>query len=298
MLKIITNLALFILSSSIFAQSGFYFLRTEKSPTTISAAQTSYLYVASPENAEFNPASGFGTDMFSVKISYRSLFEKADITQITACYTENKQYFGLEISSLNIGGLEGYEKPSDDPLYEFNSKNLVLSLSYAYKIQPGLKAGITGKYLFEKIEFEDAYGFAVSAGIFSEDNFLENLNLSFAVNNFGKMGRLDAEISKLPSDILFGAGYRYKFNPDFKLNIGNSTRYLLNDEEIENFSGFELLYLDKIALRTGYRANNEGMPLSFGFGFLFKSVSFDYSYTPFSDEIIGGSYAVSMGFVK
>lgn len=157
MLKITINFALLIISTSLFAQSGFYFLRTEKSPLEISSAQTSYLFSNSPENTAYNPASGFGSDRISGKLSYLSLFENADATQIAASYNEKAHFYGIEISYLNIGGIEGRDVPSEEPAYEFNSKNIILSFTYGYEITEGLRAGVSGKYLFEKLEFDDSY---------------------------------------------------------------------------------------------------------------------------------------------
>lgn len=296
MLKLISTLTLLIICSSVFAKSGFFFLRTEKSPLEISSAQTSYLFSESPENTAYNPASGFGSDRINTKLSYLSLFENADATQIAASYNDKAHFYGIEISYLNIGGLEGRDVPSEVPAYEFDSKNIILAFTYGYEITEGLRAGISGKYLFEKMEFDDSYGFAGSFGIFRECVLVDGLNLAVSVNNFGKMNELDEVKTELPFDAVFGAGYGFGFAQDFKMNIANSTRYLIEDKETENYSGIELGYKEKIALRFGYRSNNEGSPFSAGAGFEVSGFTVDYSYTPFSDDALNDSHSLSVAY--
>ena len=296
MLKLISTITLLIICSSVFAESGFNFLRTEKSPLVISSAQTSYLFTDSPENTAYNPASGFGSDRINGKISYLSLFENADATQIAASYNNESHFYGIEISYLNIGGLEGRDVPSEEPAYEFGSKNIILAFTYGYEIMKGLKAGVSGKYLFEKIEYDDSYGFAGSFGLFRDCFLLDGLNLAVSVNNFGNMNELDKVKTELPIDAVVGAGYGFGFAEDFVMNIANSTRYLIEDEETENYSGLELGYKEKIALRFGYRADNEGSPFSVGAGFEVGGFTIDYSYTPFSDDALNDSHSLSVAY--
>lgn len=283
-------------SVSAFAESGFFFLRTEMTAQEISTAQTSYLFSNSVENSGLNPASAIGEDKFTAAVSYRTLFEDAEASRFSISYKENDHQYGLFFSALNISGLEGREVPSEEPLYEFGSNNIIVAGNYAYRFDSGIKFGVSGKYLFEKIEYEDSYGFAGSAGIFRECKFVKYLNIGLSVNNIGTMSRLDEKKTELPSDVLFGLGYVYQtaFNMDIK--IANSTRYLYNDEETENFTGIELSYLKRFFLRSGFRAMNEGMPFSTGIGIIVDKFSFDYSFTPFSDEEGDNSHSMTLGY--
>lgn len=286
-----------ILSGSAAADSGFYFLRTEKTPFTISAAQTSYLFRGTVQNAGLNPASVFSENTFEGTAGYSSPEEDENTVSVSASYKEDITLYGLAIDYMSVTGLEGREIPSDDPAYEFEARSLIASLTYARKFGTGLTAGITAKYLFEKVEYEDSYGFAGSLGIFSEDNLLEGLRMGLAVNNIGSMSELDSEKSDLPLDAVLGAGYGMNFADGFRFSLGNSIRYLISDKESENFTGIELGYQEKAFVRFGYRANNEGQPFSAGLGFAVSSISFDYSYTPFSEDEISDSHSLSIGYV-
>lgn len=283
-------------SVSAFAESGFFFLRTEMTAQEISTAQTSYLFSNSVENSGLNPASAIGDDILNAAVSYRILFEDAEASRFSISYREENHQYGLVFSSLNITGLEGREVPSEEPLYDFESNNIIVSGNYAYRFESGIKFGVSGKYLFEKIEYEDSYGFAGSAGLFRECLFVKNLNIAFAVNNFGFMSKLAEHETELPADLLFGAGYIYEssFNMDFK--IANSVRYLFNDEETENYTGIEIAYLKRFFFRSGFRAMNEGMPYSAGIGIIVDKFTFDYAFTPFSDEEGDNSHAMTLSY--
>ncbi len=296
MFRRITVLLIFIIAGIVSAESGFYFLRTEKTPALISTAQTSYLFSGTVRNMEYNPASVLSGSVFEGSVSYSSPDEDESVIDFSTAYSENDVLYGMQLSYMSIKGLEGREVPSDDPAYDFGARNMIVSFTYARKFKSGFIAGITGKYLFEKIEYDDASGLAGSIGIYRENNFTDGLNLGLAVNNFGSLSKLDTESADLPIDVVFGAGYGIALAGDFRIDIGNSTRYLVSDEETENFSGMEIGYQNKAFVRFGYRANNEGSPFSAGIGFSINNITFDYSYTPFTDDAVNDNHAVSVGY--
>lgn len=289
-------IGLIITMSFLNAESGFYFLRTEMTAKEISTAQTSYLFSSSLENSGLNPASAYGNEIFTAGVSYRMMFDDAEAGMFSVSYMDGDNQFGLVVSSLNISGLEGRDVPSESPLYEFGSNNIIVNGNYAVKFGSGLKLGFSGKYLFEKIEYEDSYGYAFSVGIFRECLFVKNLFLGLAVNNIGDIKELDKEKSDLPADVLAGAGYIYNLPMELKFKAANSFRYLINDKETENYTGFEISYMEKFFFRSGFRAMNEGMPFSAGIGLVIDKFAFDYAYTPFSDDEGDDSHCVSLKY--
>jgi hypothetical protein len=283
-------------TGTVSAGSGFYFLRTEKTPALISTAQTFYTFKTTIQNSDYNPASVFCEHIFESNLSYSSPDEDESVIDISTSYRDENVLYGLQISYMSITGLEGWEKPEDEPLYNFDSRSLIASFTYARKLFSGMSFGFTGKYLFEKIEFEDAYGFAVSAGLFRENNLVDGLSLGLALNNFGSMNKLENVETELPTDVLFGIGYSFAAWPDINIKLGNSSRFLINDDEFENFTGIELGYQEKFFVRSGYRQSNEGTPFSAGIGFTLNEFGFDYAYTPFSDESVNDSHSLSFSY--
>jgi hypothetical protein len=97
---------------------------------------------------------------------------------------------------MYIDEFEGREVPSIDPMYEFDSRNFITNVVYGYQFDM-LKIGITAKYIYEKIEFEDASGFAFSTGIYKDDFIAENLDFGLSLNNLGSMSKMNNEINKI-----------------------------------------------------------------------------------------------------
>ena len=189
---------------------------------------------------------------------------------------------------------EGRLVPSIDPLYEFDSRNFITDLIYGYEFSM-FKFGFGAKYIYEKIEFEDAGGFAFSTGIYKDNLVAENLDIGLSVNNLGAMSKMVNKSSDLPTDITLGLSYKLETEMGISTSIAISEKYLLNDEELESYSGLEVGYQNKIFARFGYRFNNEGIPFSTGLGFNFKNMSLNYSYSPFSDEI-GDSHGLGFTY--
>ena len=196
---------------------------------------------------------------------------------------------------MYIDEFEGREVPSIEPQYEFDSRNFTTDLVYAYNFSM-FKIGLSARYIYEKIEFEDAAGFAVSTGMYIDDLFVNSFDFALSLNNLGAMSEMINESSDLPTDMTLGLSYRFDAKMGITTCIAVSEKYLIKNEELESFSGLEINYNSKIFARFGYRFNNEGMPFSLGLGFDFNSMSLNYSYSPFSDEI-GDSHGLGITYL-
>ena len=67
---------------------------------------------------------------------------------------------GLSVYANNVGGIERRINPSDEPIGTVEANDIALGFSYATSINSSLKAGLTVKYLYEKIFIESAAGYA------------------------------------------------------------------------------------------------------------------------------------------
>ncbi|MDA3839170.1 MAG: PorV/PorQ family protein [Candidatus Delongbacteria bacterium] len=293
-MKKFTILLLMIAISVLFAESGVFFLRTEVSPLSISTAQTYYMMGNELQNSDYNPAAIFHSENIKIQISYRKFQDKGQIGSFGVSKKIEKHMIGLKVSYLYMDDFEGRLVPSIDPLYEFNSRNFITDLVYGYDFGI-LKIGLANKFIYEKIEFEDASGFAFSTGIYKDNLITEDLDLGLSINNLGAMSKMNNESSELPTDITLGLSYRIETELGISTSVAVSEKYLLNDEELESYSGLEVDYQSKIFARFGYRFNNEGIPFSLGLGFNFKNMSLNYSYSPFSDEI-GDSHGLGFTY--
>ena len=293
-MKKFTILLLMTSIAALLADSGVFFLRTEVSPLNISTAQTYYMIGNSSENIDYNPASIFHSENIKTHISYRKFQDEGQIGDLGVSKKIEKHIVGVKFSYLYVDEFEGREVPSIDPLYEFDSRNFITNIIYGYQFNM-FKFGIAAKYIYEKIEFEDASGFAFSTGVYKDDLVVKDLDLGLSVNNLGAMSKMNNESADLPADATIGLSYKINTEVGISTSIAVSEKYLLNDEELEFYSGVEIDYDNKIFARFGYRFNNEGMPFSLGLGFDFKNMSLNYSYSPFSDEI-GDSHGFGLNY--
>ena len=100
------------------------------------------------------------------------------------------------------------------------------------------------------------------------------------------------EETKVPFSAEAGMGITYNLD-DISFFGAISNKYIIDDEYNSVNFGFEASYLDKIFIRTGYSMNNEGLPFSIGTGFKFSKFQFDYSYSPFTDDM-GDNHIISL----
>ena len=112
---------------------------------------------------------------------------------------------------------------------------------------------------------------------------LDGLSLAATARNYGEMGELKAERTKLPSDIAFGARYDspiplfgmpYRIAGDYFL-----PRYGDNGLRI----GIEIEPFELLVLRAGYRSDSDIEDFSAGIGIILERFSADISFTPMSE---------------
>ncbi|RLD54631.1 MAG: hypothetical protein DRJ01_17785, partial [Bacteroidetes bacterium] len=227
-------------------------------------------------------------------VSYRKFQNDGQIGSFSISHKANNHVFGLNLSYMYVDEFEGRDVPSIDPQYKFDSRNFITDFVYGYDFKI-LKFGFGAKYIYEKIEFEDAGGFAFSTGLYMDNLLTDDLDFAFSLNNLGSMSKMINESSDLPADITLGLSYKFNTEMGISTSVAISEKYLLNDKELESYSGLEVGYQNKIFARFGYRFNNEGIPFSLGLGFNFKNMSLNYSYSPFSDEI-GDSHGLGFTY--
>ncbi|MFC1508955.1 PorV/PorQ family protein [Candidatus Omnitrophota bacterium] len=192
-------------------------------------------------------------------------------------------HFGLAFRIFDSGDIELRDNvPSPNPLGTYSIKNVSLSMTYARSITEKIAAGITFKKLFEKISDENAGGYAFDGGIIMETP-LKNVSVSAVARNYGRMGKLKNERTKLPSDLAVGT--RYSGVVDGLVQSYS----VLADVVVPRYGdsgvrlGVEVEPTDRLFLRMGYRSDSDIETVSFGLGFSIDRVIGDISYTPMTE---------------
>jgi hypothetical protein len=189
--------------------------------------------------------------------------------------------FGFSIQLFDSGNIDlRGTSPSDASLGTFSIKNVALAFTYARLLTPTVSLGVTYKSLFEKIAQDNANGYAVDGGITWRP--MDGLAFAAAARNYGKMGILKNERTKLPSDVSVGFLYNNML-PYFNRNFNLLGDYLIpryGDKGIR--TGLEVEAVEHFFVRLGYRSDSGLETMSYGLGLLMGIFSADISYTPIS----------------
>ncbi|MCE5248778.1 PorV/PorQ family protein [bacterium] len=168
--------------------------------------------------------------------------------------------------------------PSDEPLGTYSIKNVAVSIAYAREFKDILIAGITYKKLFEKITDETAGGYAFDGGIRVKTP-LKGIALSAVGRNYGQMGKLKSERTKLPSDVAVGCLYSGILpgieRPYNALADVVFPRYGDNGLRV----GAEVVPVDRFFCRLGYRTDSDIEDVTLGVGVNLEKFNADMSYT-------------------
>lgn len=198
-----------------------------------------------------------------------------------------KKHFAFHVYNYHIGDIPVRTIPSEQPLENTSAQYLSIGGSYARSINQKLDAGITVKYLFEKIFVHSASGFAFDFGL-RYKMIKQNLYLAAVVQNLGKMNELENEATRLPVISRFGAMYLFpkKIGPMnfmFALDIVKPM-----EENLRTHFGTEIMFWNQIAFRGGYMNGYENRNVSFGVGIHKSAFQFDYSMTPLQEDFDTG----------
>lgn len=207
-----------------------------------------------------------------------------------------KSAWGFHLRSFSIGDIQvRADVPTTDPLETTSAHYLSAGISYARRMSEKLNAGVTVKYLFEKIYVESATGFAADLGLTYRTPF-QNLKVGAVLQNLGKMGKFQNEATTLP--VIARLGFLY----DLPLKTESVSALLAADvvkpssENVRFHLGSEVLIWKQIALRGGYLIGYEARNFTLGLGFVRSAIRLDYGITPFWDDL-GTTHRFSVNFI-
>jgi len=207
---------------------------------------------------------------------------------------------GLFITATGAGDLEAREGPGKPDGF-FDAQFVSAGVAVGRAFGP-VTAGVTIKYLSERIFVSSADGYAFDFGL--QTALLNGgLLLGAAFQNLGKMQRLNAEATKLPQSLRIGA----EIFP-FRILAENDGTPLLNTSLIVEFShntvtqtnqfhvGLSGEVLDTVTARIGYLSDDALRDFSAGIGLAIANLTFDYALLPFEDGFGGPAHIVSLGY--
>lgn len=206
---------------------------------------------------------------------------------------------GLFVTATGSGDLEARERPGPSE-GTFDAQFVSAGVAFGRSFGP-LRAGVTVKYLSERIFTSSATGYGLDLGL-QVDLLGDRLRLGAALQNLGEMGELNAEATELPRTIRVGAAV---FPFHIVASDGSSVvSAFLTGEVSRNVpddltrvhAGFGAEVLETVVARAGYISNDELRDLSFGVGLLYGKFRFDYAMLPFSEGFGGTGHILTLNY--
>jgi hypothetical protein len=289
MQRILVVALFFSLTCSVFAYSpgtsGFQFLKMQVGARAAGMAGAFLAVPGDVNNLFYNPAGIAAVNKKSASFSYHD--DLLDINSGFIGYVHpavGPGTIGASILYRDYGSfartdVTGQEQGS------FSSNYFSLMGSYGLTVVENLTAGGSIKYAQGMIDNYSSNAIAVDAGaMYSIPQ--QQLTLALGFYNVGTtLGSFVEQKDPLPMQVRFGLGKRLAHLP---LLIGLNV-YKYNDEPWYFALGGEFTITANLFLRLGYDSFGRDLDVdsskdtlagaAIGFGFLWKNISFDYSYS-------------------
>lgn len=246
----------------------------------------------------YNPAGISTMSRPELAATYSIWFADMKYSYLAYCFPANIGVFGLSITYMTSGEIEGYIiNSNNEPVVSssFSANDIAVGVSYGFRVFELLSFGTTVKYITQSIDNKGASGFAVDLGMkfrTIEDKFTFGVN----VQNIGTGMKFINESASLPLNIKIGASVKEE-------NVILSSDFNIPSDNNINFGvGLELLMMEEsLALRAGYTKRlgvqeySEGLSgLTAGIGFIVGDIGLDYAFVPYGN--LGATHRISIGF--
>ncbi len=185
------------------------------------------------------------------------------------------------VNYVDMGDFDGRDEVGN-PTGTFAASALNYQLGYANRLGEKLSWGVSVGGIQDTIADDSKSTYAANLGLIYKSS--ESLSLGLAVQNVG--GELGGD--PLPFVAKIGMAYTWQ-SLLLALDIAKPT-----DNDLYYGAGIEWWIMDGIALRAGYKTNQDvGEGLNAGLGFNKGKIRFDYAYVPYG--ALGNTHRVLLG---
>ncbi|MCP4705773.1 MAG: hypothetical protein GY865_14335, partial [candidate division Zixibacteria bacterium] len=227
-----------------FADSGVKFLSLETGAGPIGMGGAFTAYEAEPYSAVYNPAAIYGINSVSGSFGHDTYWKKRRFESGFVSFKKGSIVYNVGLRFAEISDIEARQGATVDPDYKFDSQNMSLKFTGAFKISRAVTAGLSLGWAFEKITIYRDNAFTADLGLIVKP--LSDLTLGLSVLNIGTKMNLNIEEYNIPTTLRFGAKYNYK-------NIKPALDIVYFDDNMYLHFGTEYKIKDLMFLRAGYR---------------------------------------------
>ncbi len=175
----------------------------------------------------------------------------------------------------------------------FTSRDMAAGLSYARELSASVRAGVTARFLYQKIFVNDATGFSFDAGARIALP-VDGLEAGIALLNLGQMTVLDQERTKLPAMAKGGVGYHQDLNENFSYTVRGDLVRVFPEKRFYEGVGGEFWFQKLVALRVGNEFGSDARGFTAGLGVAYGMFSLDYALAKLSQDL-GTTHTFTLG---
>jgi len=194
--------------------------------------------------------------------------------------------FGVYVASLHTSPMEETTPLMPDGTGQtFRAYNSKFNLSYARYLTDRVTIGASVGYIYMSL-FPGFSARAVTGdvSVMYVDEAFHQLHFALRIENFGSDVKYVNEAYPLPTAFEFGLGFNVIDNKSYRMLLAVSA-VKPNEQPSQLRTGVELVLLDKLYIRAGYKPMDQEQNLSLGLGVLTKvfgnEIAFNYSFTKF-----------------
>ncbi len=278
-------------------KSGMAFLKLGVSGRGVSMADAMSATVYGAAATYYNPAGMLtlseGSSSTQLLLMHKEWIQDARTEFLgTATLLDTRTALGLSINTTTVSDIDIRTVPGS-AVGTFSSRDFALGLSFAYSVSEEFRAGITGKFLFQKILVDQSSGFAFDFGA-QYTTSLEGLVLGATLANIGSVSELRNESPKLPLLLRIGPAYSMELTDiASSATVAGDVVHLFSSNQSTVNLGGEFLFRKRFAGRLGYQFGSESRGFSTGVGVTEGIFMFDYAFAPLSSDL-GKSHTFSL----
>lgn len=293
---VLTSILLFYMSDShATGLSGVSFLKIGAGARATAMGEATVALAPDASMLFWNPGTLPLLAERQAHLTYNQWIQDVDNHIMAAVFPSEWGTFGIGAIHTQVTELEHRRTATENPLGTFSAHDFTLGVSYGRSVGKKLSLGVYVKYLYEKIYLETAHGVALDAGLCYQLG-IKGLTVGASLQNVGFLSKLKDENISLPETIRAGFGYAIPMEwLDGELTAAIDMVSVLGESSHLNM-GADLRIFSLLAFRAGYQTGYEERNITAGFGLLFGSFLFDYSYVPFRSDI-GQSQRFSISFL-
>ena len=287
--------------------SGLLFLRLGVSERAAGMGEA-YTALATDATALYwNPAGLASLERTQVHLMHNEWISSVRQEFVGLAHPTPLGTFAVGVTGLTMDDMERREElPSSEPLGHFSAFDIAVHGGFGRQILEGLDAGIAIKWVYSRLDEENAKGFLVDLGI-RHEAVIPGLTMAASLLHFGSKFSYVAEEFDAPRTIKLGAAWRAPFTPeDSDLHLAYDL-LLLSDSDTESDAdlgaskalnarhhlGAEYDFRRLAALRLGYKLGYDSQSFSFGAGLRWHQFQFDYAFLPVDNDL-GNSHRLGI----